>query len=1294
MKRLIPVLLTLLLAATTTAREQYIYTVISHGNGFTSTVNCIYKEKYGDVWLGTPNGLYRFNGTVLHQLEGETLESCAILNITEDKAGNLWVLTDRRLLRRRPGEDRFHIIDDTAEGRLFHSFCQDDEGVWFGGAGTLYRYTFGNDSFKEFCSVEGQDNYIIKFIDVFDEQTLICCSHHGVSLVDRRSGKAEEVRYGKHREVSAMLTDSNSRLWLAFYNNGIHVFEKDGTPVKTYTTSNSALSNNVVLCLTENEGKIWAGTDGGGLNIITPEEDRVRVLSHVAGDPSSFPAHSIKSIHSDEFGNIWAGSVRDGVIRVSQSGMKTFADSHLGLKTGLSNPTVLCFFQDSNPDHIWVGTDGEGINLFDQHKREFTHYPSTFKSKIVSIASYSETELAISSYSDRIWLFNRQTGKTRELFIDDEDLTYSMRYGGRSINLANGKDGSLYLFSNTIRMLDKSSGRCLTIRSEDGSKADGNYLFIGRTEEGLWFHDGKSVYMLSEEDKTLYRKSSLDGHILRSGYIGRDKTMWLAGEKGLYSLDMGSWNYNLIKTDIFQGASCVVCDRHSRVWVGTDKGLYAYLPEFSCFTIFGQSDGAARNEYLSKAKLVSTTGNVFMGGVLGMLEIDSDYTIETTEVPVLKLYAFSIDDEIRGGEHADCHEVPRDCKTLSISVSTHEKDIFRQKRYKFTFPKENRSIESSSPTLVLRQLPKPGVHDVLVSCTRRNGDWSIPTKILTIKVPLPWYLSWWFISLVLLGAGTVFGIVFISIRRRQKEQAQLAAKEQARQLYEEKVRMLINISHELRTPLTLIISPLKRILKSMDKDHEHFSSLSRIHRQARRMTDTINMVLDLRKLEVGGRQLKLEKLDFNKWILETADDIINEERDEGIQIVTDLDPGISSVDFDKRKCDAVLTNILINAVKHSSPGKSITVRTKLTDDMMARVYVIDQGPGLGDLDPDKMFTRFYQSNSEQYGSGIGLSYSKILVELHGGCIGAYDNFDQGATFWWEIPVHNCVENTEIPEKPYLNEILGHDPVESVPIPENDNFSTAGMTLMLVDDNLDLLAFLREALNSEFNEILTASSGRKALAMLAKGQVPDMIVSDVNMPDGDGYTLCKELKASERYNHIPVVLLTARGEEQSQSDSYRMGAEAYMAKPFEVETLFELIRNILRRKADIRKKYLDTNKEDAAQFSSKDEDFILRLNRLIVEHISDPELDQQLICRELGVSRALLYNRMKAITGGGAKEYITRIRLEKAKSLIESTDLTIAEISEMTGFSTQSYFSTAFKSYTGKTPSQYKIAAKR
>ena len=454
------------------------------------------------------------------------------------------------------------------------------------------------------------------------------------------------------------------------------------------------------------------------------------------------------------------------------------------------------------------------------------------------------------------------------------------------------------------------------------------------------------------------------------------------------------------------------------------------------------------------------------------------------------------------------------------------------------------------------------------------------------------------------------------------------------------------------------------------------------------------MVLDLRKMEVGMSDLRIVKSDFNGWIRETTEDIVNEEHCQGIDIILDLSPEIELVDFDRKKCDTVLSNILINAVKHSCDGDRIILKTTLTEDGMVRTSISDQGPGIGSMNPDKIFTRFYQSNNEQYGSGIGLSYSKILVELHGGRIAAENNPDKGATFWWEIPVCTTVsENHMIPAKAYLNELMGYDPDGDANVPETESFSTAGMTIMLVDDSQDLLDFLKEAMAQDFAEIITLQSGNKAYAYLSAEKMPDIIISDVNMPDGDGFRLCRKIKEDKRYSHIPVILLTARGEQQSQSDSYRVGADAFLAKPFEIETLLEMIKGMLRKREEVRERYFDTEDKTVSDYGSNEESFILRLNKVIAEHLDDPDLDQQMLCMELGMSRAALFNKMKTITGSGAKEYITKLRLEKAKSLIENSNLTIAEISEKTGFASQSYFSTAFKNYTGMTPSQYKAASK-
>ena len=1279
-----------------TAAEQFIYTRISTREGLASTINSIYKEKDGDVWLGTPKGLYTFNGHRIKHNEDSLLRDSFIYKIQEDKNGGLWVLTDNWVMHRKRGEDRFMQLkaESPYEEAPFFSMCQDDDGIWFGSQGIIYRYTYKDERLSLFRDLKGHGILFCSYLNKIDDSTLLCSSNGGSVLIDTATGELTDYDFGPLNRVCGTMTDSRGRLWISFYNNGIRVYEKDWTLIKTYTTRNSDLSNDLALCFTEKDSKIWVGTDGGGVNIIDPENDSIKVISHVSGDASSFPAHSIKTIYTDNYGNIWAGSTRDGLIRVSQSGMKTYSDSHIGMSSGLSNPSAICLFQEDDDRTIWIGTDGEGLNRFDPVSNRFTHYRSTLKTKVISIATYSETELALSLYADQIWLFNKNTGAVRPMPMNDDEIKHFMKYTGRSLILANGKDGSIYMLTNSVRKLDKKSGLCHKIPLQEGVKSFGNIFAIGKSERGLYLHDMNSIYKVDEEADELLNICTLDESIIRSGYLGKDGDIWLATDKGLCLFNEDTHELSFIETSLFQEATSVVWDGKSKVWIGSDTNLYAYLTERRTFAMFGESDGAAPNEYLAKPRLLTNEGEVYMGGVQGLLSIDSEYTIDTSEEPLISLQEISVDRENIYGDEDRTYDIPRDSKVLSISVSTQETDIFRQKMYRFSLAGSGKEYKQKSPTLEIRYLPKPGRYELMVSCTKRNGEWSEPVRLLTLKIPQPWYISWWFISIIVVSVLGLYFSVTLYLLRRKDAKLQTALREQDKLIYEEKVRMLINISHELRTPLTLIMAPLKRFLDGMKPEDDNFQTMNRIYRQSRRMKDLLNMVLDLRKMEVGMSDLRIVKSDFNGWIRETTEDIINEEHSQGIDIILDLSPEIGLVDFDRKKCDTVLSNILINAVKHSCDGDRIILKTTLTEDGMVRTSISDQGPGIGSMNPDKIFTRFYQSNNEQYGSGIGLSYSKILVELHGGRIAAENNPDKGATFWWEIPVCTTVsENHMIPAKAYLNELMGYDPDGDANVPETESFSTAGMSIMLVDDSQDLLDFLKEAMAQDFAEIITLQSGNKAYAYLSAEKMPDIIISDVNMPDGDGFRLCRKIKEDKRYSHIPVILLTARGEQQSQSDSYRVGADAFLAKPFEIETLLEMIKGMLRKREEVRERYFDTEDKTVSDYGSNEESFILRLNKVIAEHLDDPDLDQQMLCMELGMSRAALFNKMKTITGSGAKEYITKLRLEKAKSLIENSNLTIAEISEKTGFASQSYFSTAFKNYTGMTPSQYKAASK-
>ena len=1285
------IILSCILFTNIAAKENYIYRQISQKEGFTSTVNCIYKEKDGDVWIGSPSGLYRFNGYSLHQSENPLLKG-KVHMISRDHHDNLWVLTDNHLLRRKSNEDSFSKVEvpGVTGNQAFHSIHLDGECIWFGSIGKLYRYTYSDDTIRLFCETVERPGFVFRQIDRIDNNALLCSSHNGIILINSGTGVVASSPFNTYKEVYASLVDSKGRLWLAFYNNGIEVFAKDGSLIRSFNTENSDLSNNIVLCLTENNSQIWAGTNGGGINIIDLDKNTINVLSHVSGDASSFPSHSIRSIHTDHYGGIWAGSIRDGLISISKSRMTTYGDTHIGMTEGLSNSTALCLYQEAGSDYLWIGTDGEGINRFDPRTGEFKHYTSTLQTKVISIASYSEDELALSLFADRLCLFNKKTGTIRTLKINDEDINYQIRYTGRYVSLANEKGGGLILYGNSIKRLDRATGKCTKLLCADGSGSAGSYLHIKTSDDGIWFHDNNSIYFLEHGADVLKRIGNIKDITLHCGHPDRKGNIWFATDKGLCRYSLADKSFSFITTDLFASASSVVCDRRNRVWVGTGSGLYAYLKDSGIFTMFGESDGASPNEYLSRPHMMSSTGDVYMGGVLGLLHIDSSYQIDASEDPRLTFQGLVVDQEQINVTKGKTVKLPRHSKTMNMSISVQEKDIFRHKRYKFCLSDQG-TFYSKYPVLSIRQMPPPGTYNVTVSCTKRNGEWTEPTSLMRLKILHPWYQTGWFIG----GCAGIIVLIFLislaSINRRKADELKMAMQEQEQVVYEEKVKMLINISHELRTPLTLIMAPLKRLTSSMDASNEHYTTLNRIYRQSRRMRDLLNMVLDLRKMEVGKNALKIEKLNYNAWLTEATDDIVNEEKDEGIEIIYNLDTNILSAETDIRKCDTVLMNTLMNAIKHSRRGDRITVSTKLTDKGMIQTSISDEGPGFDkDLDPNILFTPFYQSNNEKYGSGIGLSYSKILIEMLGGQIGAHNNEDKGATFWWEIPSKTESSSDAVDtSKAYLNELLGQSSTADIQAPESESFCTSGMRLMLVDDSTDLLDFLKEALSQDFSEIMTATSGNQALKKIHAGTLPDIIVSDVNMPDGDGFRLCSELKGNEKFSHIPIILLTARGEEQSQSDSYRMGADGFLAKPFEIETLTEAIRGQHRSKAEIRKRYFDDDQQAQSGYGSNEESFIIHLNRIIAEHMSDPDLDQQLICREMGVSRALLYNKMKAITGSGAKDYITKIRIEKAKSLIENTSLSIAEIAEMTGFSAQSYFSTAFKNYTGLTPSKYK-----
>ncbi|MEG2573958.1 MAG: ATP-binding protein [Bacteroides sp.] len=514
-------------------------------------------------------------------------------------------------------------------------------------------------------------------------------------------------------------------------------------------------------------------------------------------------------------------------------------------------------------------------------------------------------------------------------------------------------------------------------------------------------------------------------------------------------------------------------------------------------------------------------------------------------------------------------------------------------------------------------------------------------------------------------------------------------KDHEQQMYEDKVKFLINLSHELRTPLTLIYGPIKHLLSLPHPPEDLNNQLTSILRQTKQMKNTIDMVLDVRRMELGYEKLQLVTVHLEAVIREIANDFLNECKARNIVLTVENESQIDFIDLDATKFNVILSNLLSNAIKFS-PSEGLIRITMQQENEMVRISVIDQGPGLKDVDLSKLFVRFYQGNHKQSGSGIGLSYSKLLIEMHGGTIEATDQEPTGAKFSFTLPLQ-AKEGSVLSSQPYLNKILPNQDTFKPEISREITVDTTHYSLLIVENNIEMSDFMRIALTEHFQHIFTAQNGEEAL-QLVNTHKPDVIVSDLSIPQMNGYELCRVIKSNIQTAHIPFILLSECTDNESVSIGYHLGADAYLPKPFEIELLLALIMKQISNREMLRQRYSGIQAIEGP-LNNADEMFLLKFNQIIMHHIADSTLDIQKLCELMGMSRSALYNKVKVLTNMSTKEYLNKARINKATVLLTTTSLSIAEISESLGYIYPRYFSGVFRQYMGVLPSKYRHDAK-
>lgn len=1283
--------------STKAEQQDYYFRQISLEQGLSqSRVQCIYRDHLGVIWIGTKWGLNSYDQSELksyfHDREQpNSLPDNFIRFITEDRLGDLYVSTNKGIAIYNKAENQFQPLKYNGKPFNAWSYLQIGDNFLFGGEETLYQYNLTDKSITTiFPDIDGDKLKCINRIFQWSPDMLITSSKKdGLWMYDLIKKKMYRCPFVKEREINTIFVDSQNRLWVSFYGKGIACYSKEGKRLFSLSTKNSGLNNDIIFDFLEKDNQLWIATDGGGINILDFQTMKFSHLKHISDDEQSLPNNSIYRLYKDQMDNIWIGSIHGGLFAIKKVFIKTYKDVPLNNPNGVSERTVVSIFEDKDT-LLWIGTDGGGINSFDQKTNTFHHYPTTYGEKVTSITDFSENELLLSCFNKGVFTFNKRTAQMQPFPIINDSISKREFSSGDLVNLYATKDNiyilgaKVYIYNKHTRQTSILYAPQIDIQRQIAMQA------IYSDDTHLYLMGTNNLFKLNFKTNELSSLVNMkEGDDFTSACRDDKGNFWIGSNFGLLFYNKQTGKTEKIHTNLFNSVSSLAYDKKGKVWIGAQNMFFAYIINEKRFVILDESDGVPSNELIFTPIPALRTPNLYMGGTMGLVRINTDIIFESNSSPILKLLEVKLNGKSTLKQvNNNCISIPWNHSSFNIKVIADEKNSFRKHLFRYVITgKDKMVIESYLQTLELGTLAS-GEYTISVSCDTSNGEWSQPTEILTIIVSPPWWKSTWFIILCIFFAFLVAGVVFFSLIRKKENRLKREMREHEKKIYEEKIRFLINISHELRTPLTLIYASLKRILNKEVKQDELPEYLQGAFKQANQMKDIINIVLDARKMEVGQEVLHISSHPLHKWIQEVAETFQTASKAKEIEITYDFDDSIQSIAYDDTKCKVVLSNLIMNALKYSPNQTRIVIKTIRTNESI-QVHVQDQGIGLDNVDIKKLFTRFYQGKHNEGGSGIGLSYAKMLIDLHGGRMGAFNNKDRGATFFYEIPANLQEQEVSCPQHSYLNELLS-SPEEEEKI-ESGAFSLQGYSLLIVEDKQDLREFLKNALKDKFKKIYQAENGLVALEVI-KQQQPDIIVSDVMMPQMNGYQLCKEIKENLNISHIPVILLTARADSESQMLGYKLGADAYLPKPFEMEMLLSVIQNQMRNREYIKSRYRGNQfilSPQEATFSNADEQFMIKLNEMIDQNLSQPDLDVKFLTAQMAMSRTSLYNKIKELTGMGANDYINRRRIDKAIILLIQSDMSITEISEQVGFTYQRYFSTLFKEMKGMTPSQFR-----
>jgi signal transduction histidine kinase/ligand-binding sensor domain-containing protein/DNA-binding response OmpR family regulator len=1227
------------------------------------------KDSKGNFWFIHYNqGLFKYipSEKKTIRLQTDINDSTAIATaemstIAEDKSGNIWIIHKNGVFEKL--NNRTNKIDYRnevlkqrfkAEMMDYEIMADVDGDLWIHSNSNRGCFYFNQEaktiqSFNSNTKTRLNSAIVRKIVQDEDGLIWVATDHGGINQIDKKNDF--KISYILHDEddekslsqnsINTLYKDDQGIIWAGTYKKGISYYHENIFRFQLYRHHNTkpeSIPFNDINAFAEDEnGNLWIGTNGGGLIYFDRKANTFKQYLHNPKDPNSLSNNVIVSLYRDHANVLWVGTYYGGLNSFDGKRFTRYKNNPSDPKT-IGDDSVWEIMEDSNKN-LWIGMLRGGADVYDRKKKEFSHY----KSGDFNSVRTGYVPALMEDKAGNMWI---GTGYGLDILE---------KQSGRFIHYLNDVNNPLTLSNNNVlNLLEDSRG----------------LIWVGT-------HAGLNLF-----DKT-------------------NKTFRVFNEK--HGLPHGS-----ILT--------IVEDNQHNLWMGTPNGISKMTIsknedgtfKFS-FKNYDESDGLQGKAFNENAVLKTAAGELVFGGSNGF-NIFRPEAIGINKIkPNVILTDFQIFNKSVGigNSKDDVLALPKAITTLDQITLRPEDNVFsiefaainyfrpEKSHYQYMLEGFNEwlATDAAQRRVTFTNID-PGDYVFKVKASNNDGIWNeTPTTVRITILPPFWKSKIAFVLYTLLILGTLLLARWLILSKERINYRIQQERQKAQRMHEldmMKIKFFTNVSHEFRTPLTLILTPMERILKQTPEGDQK-NQFKLIYRNAKRLLNLVNQLLDFRKMEVQEVKFNPSEGDIVKFIHELVNSFsdLSEKKNISFSFTSSIQE-LETL-FDQDKVEKILFNLLSNAFKFTPENGSVQVFLDVKNEgkrNFLEIKVKDTGIGIAKDKQDKIFERFFQAEVPatmvNQGSGIGLSITKEFVKIHGGTITVESVPEKGTCFTVILPITEILHMEKAPLEADIAAVLASDEEEFAEI----NSVNKKPVLLLVEDNEDFRFYLKDNLKHQY-AIIEASNGKQALEK-ALHLIPDLIVSDVMMPEMNGIDFCRSVKSDPHTSHIPVILLTARSSEEQKLEGLETGANDYITKPFSFEILQSRIKNLIAQREVFQKafqKHLDVKGSDI-QITSLDEKLIQNAIKVVETHMADPDFSVEELSRELGMSRVHLYKKLLSLTGKSPIEFIRTIRLQRAAQLLEKSQLTVAEVAYQVGFNNPKYFTKYFKDQFNILPSAY------